>query len=111
VQKVIENTDSTLRDESHQKIKPIIQVFKGNSDKISIEIWIKRYEMIANYHQWNDKDKLVLMGDFLEDEALTWYVEKAENLSYLQLKNSMLSRFGVETVDPFLECIHLKYDI
>ena len=39
------NSDS--EDNSTPDVKPKIQIFKGLNDKVSIENWIKRFEMIS----------------------------------------------------------------
>ena len=96
--------------ELHNKCKPKIQVFKGFNDKISIENWLKRFEMIAKHLKWSDNDKLVLLGNYLEDDALNWYIENSCD-NYSQVKDRLINRFGVETADPIVEFVTIRYDI
>lgn len=95
---------------NHNKCKPKLQVFKGNGDKISIENWLKRYEMIAGHQEWSEKDKNVMLGNYLEDDALNWFIENCSD-SYDDVKLKLINRFGVETVDPIIEFISIRYDI
>ena len=109
----VDDSDTETDHSSHRSSssKPKIQIFKGLNDKVSIENWIKRFEMLAVYHKWSDTRKGIMLGNFLEDDALNWYIENYENDNYVELKFKMLSRFGLETVEPIIEFVNLKYDI
>jgi hypothetical protein len=93
------------------KSKPKIQIFKGLGDKVSIENWLKRYEMISLFYKWSEYEKIVMLGNHLEDDALNWYIENYDNCSYSELKTKLINRFGLETVEPIVEFVNLKYDI
>src|SRR5882724_11409081 len=93
------------------KSKPKLQIFKGIGDKVSIDNWLKRYEMIANYYKWCESDKLVMLGNYLEDDALNWYIENYDNQGYNELKCKLIARFGLETVEPIIEFVNLRYDL
>ncbi len=44
------NQDMELDDDlAQQDIKPKIQIFKGMDDKVFIENWLKRFEMLSVY--------------------------------------------------------------
>ncbi len=108
------NSDSNEEQEvtgSSTKSKPKIQIFKGIGDKVSIENWLKRYEMIASFYKWSENEKVVMLGNHLEDDALNWYIENYDNCSYDELKIKLNNRFGLETVEPIVEFVNLKYDI
>jgi hypothetical protein len=56
------------------KSKPRIQIYKGLGDKVSIENWLKRYKMLATFYKWNESQKIVMIGNYLEDDALNWFI-------------------------------------
>ena len=95
------------------KSKPKIQIFKGSGDKVSIENWLKRFDMIANYYKWSNDKKVIMLGNYLEDDSLNWYIENSDNCNYDDLKAKLISRtrIGVQTVEPIVEFFNLKYDI
>ena len=103
-----ESEMETTTNTSHSK--PKLQVFKGVSDKVKIDNWLKRYEMLANYYKWSDKTKIVMLGNYLEDDALNWYIENC-NDNYVELKTKLINRFGLETVEPIIEFVNIRYDI
>lgn len=90
--------------------KPIIQTFRGHHDKITIENWLKRYELLCSYLKWSDKKQLIMLGNYFEDDALNWYIENCDSLNWVELKLKLIERFGHETADPIVEFINLKYD-
>lgn len=69
------NTNRQIDRQSNRPFNHKIQQFKGKDDKISISNWLKRYEMLARYYSWDEEIKIIGVGDFLEDEALNWYIE------------------------------------
>ena len=93
------------------KSKPKLQIFKGFEDRVSIENWLKRFEMIAKYYSYTNKDKVVMLGNYLEDDALNWYIENSNDFNFDNLKVKLIARFGIETVEPIVEFFNLKYDI
>ncbi len=38
------------------KSKPKIQILKGLGDKVSIENWLKRFKMLANFCKWDESN-------------------------------------------------------
>ena len=96
--------------QNSKNCKPKMQIFKGLDDKVNIENWLKRFEMISMFYNWSDNEKLIMLGDYLEDDALNWYIENYTSDNYEQMKNKLISRFGLETVDPIIEFVNLKYD-
>ena len=72
---------------SSTKSKLKIQVYKGLGDKVSIENWLKRYEMLANFYKWSESEKIVMLGNYLEYDAMNWYIENYNDSDYLDLKN------------------------
>ena len=90
--------------------KPKLQIFKGCGDKISIENWLKRFEMLAKYYKWSENSKIVMIGNYLEDDALNWYIENS-NDSYYELKVKLNNRFGIESVEPIVEFVNIRYNI
>ena len=104
-----------VRDEEYHELiqqnsKPKIQVFKGLNDKISIENWLKLFEIISNNCNWSDKDKVIRLSYYLQDDALNFYIENY-TYDYDELTARLINRFGHETVDPIVEFANLKYDI
>jgi hypothetical protein len=92
------------------KSKPKIQILKGLGDKVSIENWLKRFKMLSNFYKWDENNKIVMLGNYLEDDALNWYIENYENCSFSEIEFKLIARFGVETVEPIIEFVNLKYD-
>jgi hypothetical protein len=68
------------------KSKPKIQIYKGLGDKVSIENWLKRYKMLATFYKWNESQKIVMIGNYLEDDALNWFIENYENCNFNELE-------------------------
>jgi hypothetical protein len=97
-------------DSAQQDIKPKIQIFKGMDDKVSIENWLKRFEMLSFYYKWSERKRIIMLGNYLEDDALNWYIENTDNSNYNELKEKLINRFGVQTVEPIVEFFNLKYD-
>jgi hypothetical protein len=88
--------DLDCEEESAQdSVKPKIQVFKGIGDKVSIGNWLKRFEMLSLYYKWSERKKLVMLGNYLEDDALNWFIENSDNSSFNEMKDKLINRFGV----------------
>ena len=105
------DSESEIFEQISSKNKPKIQIFKGFNDRITIENWLKRYEMISKFYNFNNKNKVIILGNFLEDEALNWYVENCNDYDFESLKIKLIARFGIETVEPIVEFFNLKYNI
>ena len=101
----------TKQTNSKIKQKPKIQIFKGLGDKVTIENWLKRFEMLAKFYNWSDSQKAIMLGNYLEDDALNWYIENYTEKDFSDMKSKLISRFGLETVEPIVEFVNLKYDI
>jgi len=50
-----------------------------------------------------------MLGNYLEDDALNWYIENTDNSNYEEIKQKLFNRFCVETVEPIVEFFNLKY--
>ena len=105
-----DSSDTEQPSTSSHSCKPKIQIFKGLNDKISIENWLKRYEMLAIHFKWSESDKIVFMGNYLEDDALNWYIENSSD-NYSDLKHKLINRFGVEIIEPIVEFVNIRYDV
>ena len=92
------------------KSKPKLQIFKGNGDKVSIENWLKRFEMLAKFYEWTESDQVVMLGNYLEDDAMNWYIENVNDYNYKPIKIKLMTRFGLETVEPIVDFVNTKYD-
>ena len=90
--------------------KPKIQTFKGFKDKITIDNWFKRFEMLSKFHKWSQQTQILMLGNYFEDDALNWYIENSSEDSYQGIKSKMIARFGLETVEPIIEFVNLRYD-
>jgi len=66
--------------------------------------------MLGVYYNWNDKKKIIMLGNFLLDDALNWYIENYDNSCYNEMKIKLINRFCLETLGPLIECVNLKYD-
>lgn len=95
---------------SIMSIKPNLQYFKGFNDKVTIDNWLKRFEILSDYYKWSERDQVFMIGNFLQDDAFNFYVENYTS-NWSELKSKLINRFGHETVDPIIELINLKYDI
>ena len=93
---------------SHSKIN--VQVYKGLNDKLTIENWFKRFEIISDYYKWNNDKKIIMLGNYLEDDALNWYLENLEINDWNELKENLISRFSLGSADPMIEFVEYKYD-
>lgn len=109
-QKQHKDTDSE-DDLRQDAVKPKLQIFKGMDDKVSIENWIKRFEMLSKFYKWSESKKIVILGNYLEDDALNWYIENTDNEKWPEIKEKLINRFGVQTVEPIVEFFNLKYDV
>lgn len=87
-----------------------VQIYKGYNDKLSIENWFKRFELIAKLQKWNDSEKIIMLGNFLEDDALNWYLENCDTENWFELKANLEARFSLGTIDPMTDFVNLKYD-
>ena len=87
-------------------------MYKGTNDKIKVENLLKRFEMFAKFYKWSDETKVIMLGNYWEDDSLNWHVENYQDGdSYESLKCKIIARFGLETTEPIIEFINLRYDI
>ena len=87
-----------------QNSKPKIQVFKGLNDKISIENWLKLFEIISNNFNWNEKDKVIRLSFYLQDDALNFYIENCTH-DYDEPTAKLINRFGHKSMKSIIELI------
>lgn len=106
----IRREENNSDEETGHDIKPKLQTFKGQDDKVSIENWLKRFEMLSNYYNWSERKRILMLGNYLEDDALNWYIENTDSVDYFELKEKLINRFGVQTVEPIVEFFNLRYD-
>lgn len=91
--------------------RPRIQVFKGNGkDEITIENWFKLIDIMGRKHGWSNIKKLEIVCEYLEGEAINYYLDVYDNCDWPELKGKMIKRFGVKTHEPITEFLHTKYD-
>lgn len=91
----------------------ILPHFDGDHCAVSIENWLDRFEELARLKNFSDEQKVLLIGNYLSDESLEWYMSTKkhhDNLTFQKLKSLFLNRFGVKLVDPIVEFTRLKYD-
>jgi len=91
----------------------VLSDFNGDNCEISIENWLDRFEELANLKNPSEARMIVILGNFLKIEALEWYMitkKHNPNLSYDELRELFIRRFGVRLVSPITEFIRLKYD-
>ena len=107
-----DSLDIEINQENRNTInsKVHVQIYKGFNDKLSIENWFKRFELIAKLKKWNQNEKIIMLGNFLEDDALNWYLENCDTENWLELKTNLEARFSLGTIDPMTDFVNLKYD-
>ena len=81
---------------SSDKFQPQFKVciFRGNTDsKLRIRCWLQFYENQAALFEWNEQKKKNYIGQFLEDEALDFYVNHCSDpaLSWSRICSSLIS--------------------
>ena len=81
-----------------------IPKYNGSKDSIPIKKWLALYEKISN------KSKNDCLYQYLEGEALKWYLTEIfeEDISWKEAKEAMTQRFENTTVDPFRKFIHFR---
>jgi hypothetical protein len=42
--------------------------------------------MLATFYKWNESQKIVMIGNYLEDDALNWFIENYENCNFNELE-------------------------
>ena len=65
--------DVTMFGREQRKVKPIDPPsFRG--DQKTAEIWLRRYDSVAEANGWNQKDKLARVQFYLSGNAESWYM-------------------------------------
>ena len=62
---------------SNSSIAPetiILPDFNGDSCEVSIENWIDRFEELAKLKNLTEDRMIIVLGNFLKQEALEWYM-------------------------------------
>jgi wyosine [tRNA(Phe)-imidazoG37] synthetase (radical SAM superfamily) len=67
--------------------------------------------MLTSFYKWNQRLRVIMIGNYLEDDTLNWFIENYDNCNFDELETKFIARFGVETVDPIVEFFNLKYHI
>ena len=59
-----DSLDIEINQENRNTInsKVHVQIYKGFNDKLSIENWFKRFELIAKLKKWNQNEKIIMLG-------------------------------------------------
>lgn len=94
-------------------LKNNLVLYKGEDDKITIENWFIRFEMICKFDNIRDSDKVFILGNYLSDSALDWYINLVngnDNITFEEIKKGIISRFGFQTINPLVEFVRLNYD-
>ena len=90
----------------------IFKNIKGrNPSNLSIKHWFKAFELVAEHFTWNDRQKLIYLSNYLEDEALNWYLDSLDNYTcYQEAKEDMINQF-VEVLSNSLGLVmKVKYE-
>ena len=108
----IQQPPETLEEQTTYPIstRPTLQPFDGKSDAFPIENWLNRYQHIATHHAWNEEKRCLMLGNYLKDDALAWYLDSSDIQSWDALRTKIIQRFGVPTVEPIVDFFYLKYD-
>ena len=88
-----------------------IPIFKGDhTRKVSIDNWLKWYEMKCDQFGWDTKARRLNIGDYLDDEALDFYINNCsdKNMSWEQIVNTMTTRFATSTVHPIVDFVYMR---
>lgn len=93
----------------YQIYRPKLQKFNGHDKSVTIENWLKLYESSAQRYHWSSEEMIDLLGEYLEREALNFYLDSRDNTDWPTLKSKLIIRFGVKSVDPIVEFDRLKY--
>lgn len=83
--------------------KNLMARFKGDSSKVKITAWLA---VFANtFSDKDDAGKIKMLGQYLEDEALTWYAEEileAQITSFEAAKKTLIGRFDKTHIRPII---------
>lgn len=93
----------------YQIYRPKLQKFNGHDKSVTIENWLKLYESSAQRYHWTKDEMIDLLGEYLEREALNFYLDSRDDTDWPTLKGKLIIRFGVKSVDPIVEFDRLKY--
>lgn len=91
----------------------IMPNFDGDKCEISIENWIDRFEELTKGRNLSDQQKIIMIGNYLKDEALDWYMsvrKHHDSITFEKLRSLFLNRFALKLVAPVLEFSRHKYD-
>lgn len=90
--------------------RPDIQKFNGIKKPVTIENWTRHFESTAKRYHWTKDDLMDLLGEYLEDEALNFYLnEKDSTSSWNEMKIKLIERFKSYTLEPIIEFTRLKF--
>ena len=103
------NYQTSHRNEPSYFYRPKLQIYDGIERNVTIENWIKLYESSAKRYQWPEEDMLDILGEYLSKDALNFYLCEKDTSSWGELKLKLINRFGVQSVEPLLEFIRLKF--
>ena len=89
--------------------RPKLQKFNGIDKSVTIENWLKLYEASATRYNWSANEMLSLLGEYLEKEALNFYLDCLDSSDWNTIKIKLNTRFGVKTTEPIVEFDRLKF--
>lgn len=83
--------------------KNLMARFKGDGSKVKITAWLAVFN--NTFADKDDATKIKLLGQYLEDEALTWYAEEileAGLTTFQAAKETLISRFDKTHIRPII---------
>jgi len=88
-----------------------IQKFKGSESTILIQQWFVAYELLAEHFEWENRAKLIHLANYLEDEALNWFLTNLTSyLTYEDAKQNLTDQFSERIIYPLGQAMKVKYD-
>ena len=97
-------------DKPQSKLK--ICKYKRESDsKLQLKSWLQFFDIQATFFKWDEKEKIVNLGQYLEGEVLDFFINHCSrpSMTWTQICNSLTSRFDSKTSNPLIECFEFKY--
>lgn len=89
--------------------KPRLHIFDGIKKNVTIENWCKMYESAARRYNWSDEDIVDLLNEYLDGDALNFYLYERDNCDWFTIKSKLINRFGIKAIEPLEECVRLKF--
>ncbi|XP_053206789.1 uncharacterized protein LOC128390995 [Panonychus citri] len=90
--------------------RPRLHIFNGHDKSVTIENWLKLYESTANRYNWSYDEKIDLLAEYLDKDALNTYISARDSGDWITIKNKLITRFGVRSIRPSVEFCRLKFN-